>query len=299
MQIGMVGLGRMGGNMTERLLRGGHQVVVFDRDRTAVEAAVARGALGVDRLETLPDRLDRPAAVWMMIPAGDPVDQTIATLVPTIGKGGILIDGGNSNYRDTLRRSAGLGSHGIELVDCGTSGGIWGLEQGYCLMIGGSPEAIDRLQPVFRTLAPPDGFAHVGPAGAGHYVKMIHNGIEYGLLQAYAEGYEILHQTGRFSLDLHQIAKVWNRGSVIRSWLNELAERAFARDAGLGDVSDWIADSGEGRWTLQEAVDLDVPAPSLALALFARFGSRQKESFAGKVIAALRREFGGHAVHTP
>ena len=299
MQIGMVGLGRMGGNMTERLLRGGHQVVVFDRDRSAVEAAVARGALGVDRIESLVDRLDQPATIWMLIPAGDPVDQTIAALAPRLGPGGILVDGGNSNYKDTMRRSAGLGLQGIELVDCGTSGGIWGLEQGYCLMVGGSPKAVERLQPVFATLAQPDGFAHVGPAGAGHYVKMIHNGIEYGLLQAYAEGYEILRQTGRFDLDLHQIARVWNRGSVVRSWLNELAERAFARDPGLGDVSDWVADSGEGRWTLQEAIDLDVPAPALALALFARFRSRQKESFGGKVIAALRREFGGHPVHTP
>jgi 6-phosphogluconate dehydrogenase len=289
----------MGGNMTERLLRGGHQVVVYDRDRTAIETAVGRGAVGVERLESLPERLDPPAAVWMMIPAGDPVDQTIAALAPRMGAGGILIDGGNSNYKDTMRRSAGLGSQGVELVDCGTSGGIWGLEQGYCLMVGGTRSAIDRLQPVFRTLAPPDGFAHVGPSGAGHYVKMIHNGIEYGLLEAYAEGYEMLHQTGQFSLDLHQIARVWNRGSVVRSWLNELAERAFARDPGLGDVRGWVADSGEGRWTIQEAIDLDVPVPSLALALFARFRSRQQESFGARVIAALRREFGGHAVHAP
>jgi 6-phosphogluconate dehydrogenase len=227
------------------------------------------------------------------------VDQTIAALAPRLGPGAILVDGGNSNYQDTLRRSAGLGPQGIDLVDCGTSGGIWGLEQGYCLMIGGASRAVERLEPVFRTLAPPDGFAHVGPSGAGHYVKMIHNGIEYGLLQAYAEGYEILHQTGRFDLDLHQIAKVWNRGSVVRSWLNELAERAFARDPGLGDVRDWVADSGEGRWTIQEAIDQAVPAPSLALALFARFRSRQETSFGARVIAALRREFGGHAVRAP
>jgi 6-phosphogluconate dehydrogenase len=207
-----------------------------------------------------------------------------------------VVDGGNSNFKDTLRRAAELRAHGIELVDSGTSGGIWGLENGYCLMVGGSRDAVQRLEPVFRTLAPPEGYAHVGPPGAGHYVKMIHNGIEYALLEAYAEGYEILHASKLFTLDLRQISALWNRGSVVRSWINELAERAFERDAGLAGLQGWVDDSGEGRWTIQEAIDLEVPAPAITLALFARFRSRQPESFGAKVIAALRHEFGGHPV---
>jgi 6-phosphogluconate dehydrogenase len=296
MQLGMIGLGRMGGNMTERLLRGGHQVVVYDRSPAAVEASTAKGAVAAADLAELVAKLAPPRAIWLMVPAGAPVDESIGVLEPLLGAGGILIDGGNSNFKDTLRRAAALREQGLELVDCGTSGGIWGLEQGYALMLGGSREAFRRLEPVLRTLAPPEGYAHVGPAGAGHYVKMVHNGIEYALLEAYAEGYEILHASKHFELDLQRIAALWNRGSVVRSWINELAERAFARDATLDGLKGWVDDSGEGRWTIQEAIDLDVPAPAITLALFARFRSRQPESFGAKVIAALRHEFGGHAI---
>ncbi len=296
MQLGMIGLGRMGGNMTERLLRGGHEVVVYDRSPAAVQAAVAKGAAAASDLRDLAARLSAPQAVWIMVPSGAPVDETIAQLAPALARGAIVIDGGNSNFKDTMRRAAALKERGLELVDSGTSGGIWGLENGYCLMVGGSPDAVKRLEPIFTTLAPTDGFAHVGPTGAGHYVKMVHNGIEYGLLQAYAEGFEVLHASKLFQLDLHQIAALWNHGSVVRSWINELAERAFARDASLSDLKGWVDDSGEGRWTIQEAIDLDVPLPAITLALFARFRSRQQESFGAKVIAALRHEFGGHAV---
>ncbi|HEV8599285.1 MAG TPA: decarboxylating 6-phosphogluconate dehydrogenase [Gemmatimonadales bacterium] len=296
MQLGMIGLGRMGGNMTERLLRGGHQIVVYDRDPEAVQAAVGKRAVGASGLGDLTGKLAAPVAIWLMVPSGAPVDETINQLLPLLQPGAILIDGGNSNFKDTLRRAALLRERGIELVDCGTSGGIWGLENGYCLMVGGAAEPVRRLDPVLRTLAPPEGYAHVGPSGAGHYVKMVHNGIEYALLEAYAEGYEILHSSKQFTLDLPQIAALWNRGSVVRSWINELAERAFARDPSLAALQGWVDDSGEGRWTIQEAIDLDVPIPAITLALFARFRSRQQESFGAKVIAALRREFGGHAV---
>ena len=231
-----------------------------------------------------------------MVPSGAPVDQTIEQLLPGLARGDIVIDGGNSNFHDTMRRGAALQARGIELVDAGTSGGIWGLELGYCLMVGGSKAAVGRAEPVFRSLAQEGGFAHVGPTGAGHYVKMVHNGIEYGLLQAYAEGYEILHQSKDFELDLHQIAALWNHGSVVRSWLNELAERAFAEGADLAGIRGYVEDSGEGRWTVQEAIDLSVPAPVITLSLLMRFASRQDESFSAKVIAALRNQFGGHAV---
>jgi 6-phosphogluconate dehydrogenase len=232
-----------------------------------------------------------------MVPAGDPVDQTIATLVPALSPGDIIIDGGNSNFHDTIRRGMQLATSKIELIDSGTSGGVWGLENGYCLMVGGTDAAVTHCEPIFTALAPENGYAHVGPIGSGHYVKMVHNGIEYGLLQAYAEGYEILHASKIFpGLDLKQISEVWQHGSVVRSWLNELAASAFARDASLGDLKGWVADSGEGRWTVQEAIDLDVPAPVITLSLQARFRSRQTDSFGAKVIAALRNEFGGHAV---
>nr|MBA3443321.1 decarboxylating 6-phosphogluconate dehydrogenase [Gemmatimonadales bacterium] len=241
-------------------------------------------------------RLETPRIIWLMVPAGAPVDQTIEQLLPSLSKGDIVIDGGNSNFRDTMRRGAALKAKGIELVDAGTSGGIWGLKVGYCLMVGGSKAAVERTEPIFRSLAPENGFAHVGPTGAGHYVKMIHNGIEYGMLQAYAEGYEILHHSKDFDLDLHQIAAVWNHGSVVRSWLNELAELAFADSADLSDIRGYVDDSGEGRWTVQEAIDQSVPAPVITLSLLMRFASRQDESFSAKVIAALRNQFGGHAV---
>ena len=296
MRLAMIGLGRMGRNMTERLLRGGHQVVAHDRSADATQAAVALGATGAATLEELCARLAPPRVVWMMVPAGPPVDATIAALRPLLAAGDILIDGGNSNYRDTMRRAGEVRGQGLEYLDAGTSGGIWGLENGYCLMVGGAPDAVRHCEPIFRTLAPPDGYAHVGPTGAGHYVKMIHNGIEYGMLEAYAEGYEILHASTDFALDLHQVAAVWNRGSVVRSWINELAERALADDPALTGIRGWVDDSGEGRWTVEEAVRLSVPAPVMALSLFTRFRSRQEESFGARIIAALRNQFGGHPV---
>ncbi|HZA52361.1 MAG TPA: decarboxylating 6-phosphogluconate dehydrogenase [Myxococcaceae bacterium] len=296
MQLGMIGLGRMGGNMVRRLLQAGHDAVVYDRKADAMAELAPLGAVGTRDLADLCVRLQPPRVVWMMVPAGAPVDGTIAGLSKNVSAGDILVDGGNSNFHDTMRRASQLRERGIELVDCGTSGGVWGLENGYCLMVGGAPEAVRRCEPLFTALAPSDGYAHVGPSGAGHYVKMVHNGIEYGMLQAYAEGYEILHQSSDFQLDLRQIAAVWNHGSVVRSWLNELAERAFAGDAELASIKGYVEDSGEGRWTVQEAIDLNVPAPIITLSLLARFRSRQDESFSAKVIAALRHEFGGHAV---
>jgi 6-phosphogluconate dehydrogenase len=296
MQAGMIGLGRMGGNMVRRLMRGGHEIVVYDRKPEAVAELVPLGAHGTSDVAELCVRLQPPRVVWMMVPAGGPVDDTIAELEHGLAAGDILIEGGNSNFHDTMRRASQLRERGIEMVDCGTSGGVWGLENGYCLMVGGSRHAVARCEPLFMTLAPEDGYVHVGPSGAGHYVKMIHNGIEYGMLQAYGEGYEILHQSSDFQLDLRQIAAVWNRGSVVRSWLNELAERAFAGDPGLAGIKGYVEDSGEGRWTVQEAIDLNVPAPVITLSLLARFASRRDESFSAKVIAALRHEFGGHAV---
>jgi len=249
-------------------------------------------------LADVAQRLAPRRVVWVMVPAGQPVESTIEQLVPHLARGDIVIDGGNSNFRDSLRRAEALRAQGIEFVDVGTSGGIWGLTLGYCLMIGASPAAFQHCEPIFRTLAPPEGYAHVGPSGAGHYVKMVHNGIEYGLLQAYAEGYEILHASQDFTLHLGQIAKLWNHGSVVRSWLNELAERAFSRDDQLAAIRGYVEDSGEGRWTVEEAMRLDVPAPVITLSLLARLRSRQEESFGAKVIAAVRNAFGGHAVQT-
>jgi 6-phosphogluconate dehydrogenase len=298
MQLAMIGLGRMGGNMTERLLRGGHDVVVWDRSADAIAKSVEGGAAGARDLADVCAKLSGPRVIWIMVPAGAPVDETIAALRPNLSTGDILIDGGNSNYHDTMRRGAALASAGIEFIDSGTSGGIWGLKNGYCLMIGASARAFATCEPIFRTLAPESGYAHVGPSGAGHYVKMIHNGIEYGLLQAYAEGYEILHASKNFDLDLHQVAALWNRGSVVRSWLNELAERAFAKEVDLESIRGFVGDSGEGRWTVQEAIDIDVPAPVITLSLLTRLRSRQPDSFSAKVIAALRNEFGGHAVQS-
>lgn len=296
MRLAMIGLGRMGGNMTERLVRGGHEVVAFDRKPPTVQKYEALGAKGAYTLQEVPAKLKAPRIVWIMVPAGKPVDETIAQILPGLSKGDVIIDGGNSNFHDTMRRAADLQQKGIHFVDSGTSGGIWGLANGYCLMIGASPEAFALCEPIFRTLAPTDGYAHMGPPGSGHYVKMIHNGIEYGMLQAYAEGYEILHASKDFKLDLHKIAAVWNHGSVVRSWLNELAEAALAKDADLKDLRGYVEDSGEGRWTVQEAIDLDVPAPVITLSLLTRLRSRQTDSFSAKVIAALRNEFGGHAV---
>jgi 6-phosphogluconate dehydrogenase len=296
MKLGMIGLGKMGGNMTERLMKGGHKVVAFDRNPETTARYVALGSEGADSAPALVAKLQAPRIVWIMVPAGKPVDDMIAALLPGMSKGDVIIDGGNSNFHDTMRRGAELRVKGIEFVDSGTSGGVWGLKNGYCLMIGCSDEAFALCEPIFKTLAPDDGYAHMGPTGSGHYVKMIHNGVEYGMLQAYAEGYEILHASRDFKLDLHKIASVWNHGSVVRSWINELAELAFEKDADLSGLKGFVADSGEGRWTVQEAIDLDVPAPAITLALLMRLRSRQEDSFGGKVIAALRNEFGGHAV---
>src|SRR5438094_3007454 len=296
MQLAMIGLGRMGGNMVRRLLQGGHEVVVYDRSSEAIQAHVQLGAKGARDLADVCRQLTGRRVAWVMVPSGQAVESTIEQLVPHLTRGDIVIDGGNSNCRDSRRRAEALKTQGIEFVDVGTSGGIWGLTVGYCLMIGASPAAFRHCEPIFRTLAPPEGYAHVGPCGAGHYVKMVHNGIEYGLLQAYAEGYEILHASQDFTLHLGKIAKLWNHGSVVRSWLNELAERAFSREARLAAIRGYVEDSGEGRWTVEEAMRLDVPAPVITLSLLARFRSRQEESFGAKVIAALRNEFGGHAV---
>jgi 6-phosphogluconate dehydrogenase len=296
MKLGMIGLGKMGGNMTERLMKGGHKVVAFDRNPETTARYVALGSEGADSAPALVAKLQAPRIVWIMVPAGKPVDDMIAALLPGMSKGDVIIDGGNSNFHDTMRRGADLRAKGIEFVDSGTSGGVWGLKNGYCLMIGCSDEAFALCEPIFKTLAPDDGYARMGPTGSGHYVKMIHNGVEYGMLQAYAEGYEILHASKDFKLDLHKIASVWNHGSVVRSWINELAELAFEKDADLSALKGFVADSGEGRWTVQEAIDLDVPAPAITLALLMRLRSRQEDSFGGKVIAALRNEFGGHAV---
>ncbi len=295
MQLAMIGLGKMGGNMSARLLRAGHSVVVYDRDPETIARYVELGGTGARELGEVVDQLSPRRVVWLMIPAGAPVDETIDALRPRLAAGDIIIDGGNSNYHDTRRRAALLERDGIELLDCGTSGGIWGLELGYCLMIGGPRGTFSYCEEIFRALAQEGGYAHVGAAGAGHYVKMVHNGIEYGLLQAYAEGYEILNASP-YELDLHKIAALWNHGSVVHSWLNELAERALKDPAGVEALQGFVPDSGEGRWTVQEAVDLDVPAPVITLALLMRLRSRQDDSYGAKLIAALRNEFGGHAV---
>ena len=291
----MIGLGRMGANMTERLVRGGHRVITYDRSPEAIQRVVDIGALGSRSLAEFVKQLSLPRAIWLMVPAGAPVDQTIEQLLPQLSKGDVLIDGGNSNYKDSIRRADKLKGQGLHFVDAGTSGGIWGLKVGYCMMIGGEKKIVARLEPIFKTLAPPDGFLHVGPSGAGHYVKMIHNGIEYGMLQAYGEGFELL-KASQFDLDLEKISHLWNQGSVVRSWLLELCESAFAKDPELASIKGYVEDSGEGRWTVQEALERNVAAPVLMLSLIARFASRQESSFSAKVIAALRNEFGGHAV---
>jgi len=298
MQLAMIGLGRMGGNMVRRLVRDGHQLVTYDQSADAVRVVAVKGITAVRDLGDIAQSLAPRRVVWIMLPAGAAVDETIAQIAPQLEPGDIIIDGGNSNYRDSMRRAEALTAKGIEFVDAGVSGGIWGLESGYCLMIGGSSSAVQFCEPLFKSLAQTDGYAHVGPSGAGHYVKMVHNGIEYGMLQAYAEGYEILHASSDFKLQLSQIAKLWNHGSVVRSWLNELAERALAKDGQLAGIRGYVEDSGEGRWTVEEALRLDVPAPVITMSLLARFRSRQTESFGAKLIAALRREFGGHAVRT-
>ena len=297
MQLAMIGLGKMGGNMTARLMRDKHIVVAYDRHPETVAQYVALGAKAATDLTHLTGQLTGPRIVWIMVPAGTPVDETIAALLPGLQPGDIIIDGGNSNYKESRARAERLAHDKVHFIDAGTSGGIWGLENGYCLMVGGEPEPVTHCEPIFLSLAQKGGYAHVGPPGAGHYVKMVHNGIEYGLLQAFAEGYEILGSSSKYpKLDLHQIAELWEHGSVVRSWLNELAVRAFEKDAKLDKLKGYVADSGEGRWTVAEAIEEDVPAPVITLSLLMRLRSRQEDSFGAKVIAALRNEFGGHAV---
>ncbi len=296
MQIGIVGLGRMGYNMTLRLLADQHQPVVFDVNPESVQRVVEQGATGAAGLDGMAALLKPPRIMWIMVPAGNPVQATIDSLRPYLQAGDILVDGGNSNYKDSIRRAATLQNAGVHFLDVGVSGGVWGLEYGYNLMIGGAVDAFTAVEPIFRTLAGADGYAHVGPSGAGHYAKMVHNGIEYGIMQAYGEGFEVLYKSP-FGFDLKQLCKLWNQGSVVRSWLLELAERAFEKEGNdLGTIRGWVPDSGEGRWTVQEAIDLDVPAPVLTLSLMTRLASRQDDSFSARLVAALRGEFGGHPV---
>jgi 6-phosphogluconate dehydrogenase len=297
MQIGMIGLGRMGTGMTQRLLQGGHQVMVYDRSPDAVAGLAGKGAAATSSLEDLGQKLKAPRIFWLMIPAGAPVDDTIQRLSATLSPGDVIIDGGNSNYKDSIRRAEDLRSKQIEFLDAGVSGGVWGLKVGFCLMVGGKQAVFKQVEPIFKTLAPSDGYAYVGPNGAGHYSKMVHNGIEYSMLQGYAEGFEIL-KASPFTFDLVQLSRLWNHGSVIRSWLLELAQAALERDPELAHIKGYVDDSGEGRWTLHEAIDHAVPAPALAMSLFMRFRSRQDDSFSAKVLAALRNEFGGHPVRS-
>jgi len=294
----MIGLGRMGANMTKRLLEHDHQVVAFDRDPEAVKASQADGAEAADSIAALCAQLSPPRAVWVMVPAGDPTTQTVLALADRLEAGDVIIDGGNSNYHHAQQMTERLRPRGIDFVDAGTSGGIWGLANGYCLMVGGAPEAVAKVEPIFLALAPDGGYAHVGPSGAGHFVKMVHNGIEYGMLQAYAEGFALLEAAQEFELDLHQVASIWRYGSVVRSWLLELAERALADRAAFERIEGWVDDSGEGRSTVEEAINRAVPAPVITTSLFERFSSRNRGEFAARMIAALRNEFGGHALHS-
>jgi 6-phosphogluconate dehydrogenase len=297
MQIGFIGLGRMGGNMVHRILRDSdHEVVAWARTEAMVAAAVDQGATGAESLEDLVAKLEPPRHVWMMIPAGAPTQQTFEALLELLDEGDLIADGGNSKWTDSKARAERARERGIEFLDVGTSGGIWGLQVGYCMMVGGTDAAVARLAPILDVLAPPEGWGHMGPSGAGHYVKMVHNGVEYGLMQAYAEGFELMH-TSDYGLDLEAIAHLWNQGSVVRSWLCELAERAFAAEGNdLAGLRGYVEDSGEGRWTVMDSIDKDVPTPVITLSLMARFASRQDESYAAKVLAALRNQFGGHAV---
>lgn len=298
MQIGMIGLGKMGANMTQRLLNHDIDVVVTDLDATAVQKASDAGATPATSIENLIETLSSPRIVWVMVPAGEPTEQTITLLGDKLSAGDVVIDGGNSNYNETIRRAEALRAKGILMMDVGTSGGVWGLKEGYSLMIGGSDEALALTKPIFEALAPASdrGWGHVGGNGSGHFVKMIHNGIEYGMMQAFAEGFEILKSKKEMDLDVHQIAEIWQHGSVVRSWLLDLIVNALADDADLSDIKGWVNDSGEGRWTVFEAINQDVPAPVITASLMARFVSRQDESYGAKLLAAMRNQFGGHAV---
>ena len=298
MELGMIGLGRMGGNMAQRLLQGGHHVVAYDPRPEAVQALAQEGAAGATSLQDLATRLAAPRAVWVMVPAGDPTESTINSLAEALSPGDVVIDGGNSNYKDSMRRAAALKEKGIAFLDAGTSGGVWGLKEGYSLMVGGDADAFRRLEPIFQTLAPgPDkGYGYVGPAGAGHFVKMVHNGIEYGMMQAYAEGFELMQAKEEFNFDMAKIAEIWRYGSVVRSWLLDLTAAALGDDPSLDSLQPYVEDSGEGRWTVQESIDLGVPTPVISLSLQMRFRSRQDNSFGARLLAAMRNQFGGHAV---
>ncbi|MDQ3027893.1 MAG: decarboxylating 6-phosphogluconate dehydrogenase [Pseudomonadota bacterium] len=298
MRLGMIGLGRMGSNMAQRLMNGGYQVAVFDASAEPRKALASMGAQAADSLPSLVASLPTPRVLWLMIPAGAATDITLAELSPLLAQGDTVIDGGNSNYKDTQRRATAFAERGIHYVDCGTSGGVWGLEGGYSLMIGGDVAAVERLRPLFETLAPArdQGWGRVGPSGAGHFTKMIHNGIEYGLMQAYAEGFSILQHKRDLDFDLHQVAEIWRHGSVVRSWLLDLTAAALKDNPSMSGIAPHVSDSGEGRWTVQEAIDLDVPAPVITLSLLQRLRSRDEESYADRVLAAMRNQFGGHAI---
>ena len=298
MKLGIVGLGRMGGNMAQRLLRGGHDLVVYDPNPEAVEAQASAGAAGAASLGELAAKLDAPRAVWSMVPSGEATEATIAALADELESGDVIVDGGNANYKDSIRRAETLAERGISLLDAGTSGGVWGLAEGYSLMIGGDRNAFERLEPIFQTLAPgPDkGYGHVGGPGSGHFVKMVHNGIEYGMMQAYAEGFELMAAKEEMGFDLSQIAEIWRHGSVVRSWLLDLTAAALEEDPDLSGLESYVEDSGEGRWTLQESIELAVPIPVIALSLQARFRSRQDSPLGPRLLAAMRNQFGGHAV---
>jgi 6-phosphogluconate dehydrogenase len=296
MELGMIGLGKMGMNMVFRLLEGGHRVAVFNRTLSKEEPVKNKGAIGSNSIEELVSKLSHPGVIWLMVPAGDTTDLILEEVLKYAEKGDIIIDGGNSYYKDSIRRAKMVKDKGLNFLDCGTSGGIWGLKVGYCVMVGGEKDIFDYCEPIFKTLAPENGYLHVGLSGSGHYVKMVHNAIEYGMMEAYAEGFEII-KTSDFNIDLEKVTDLWNHGSVVRSWLLELAHNAFRLDPELENLKPIVDDSGEGRWTLKEAIDMAVPAPVLAESVFARFRSRQDNSFASRVLAALRHQFGGHPIH--
>ena len=300
MELAMIGLGKMGANMTERLVKGGHRVVGYDLNPESVAQIVEKGAEGAVSLEDLAGKLPDPQIVWIMVPAGAPVDQTLEAVLPFLGPGAVIIDGGNSYYRDTLRRAEQCESSGMYFIDCGTSGGIWGLSDGYSMMVGGDRQIVENIGPIFETLAPAvdQGWGRVGPAGSGHFVKMIHNGIEYGLMQAYAEGLAIMEAKAEFGLDLHQIAEIWRYGSVVRSWLLDLTSEALAENPTMEGIAPFVPDSGEGRWTVFEAIDLNVAAPIITNSLFRRISSRDEGEYADRILSAMRRKFGGHAIKT-
>lgn len=298
MELAIVGLGKMGGNMAERLLKGGHRIIGVDPSPEASARLTSLGGVMASSIEDAAAKLVGPRHIWLMIPAGKLVDGSIATVLPHLSQGDTIIDGGNSNYKDSQRRGKELAEHGINFVDCGTSGGVWGLANGYSMMIGGDKAAIERMRPIFETLAPSktEGWGHVGPSGAGHFTKMVHNGIEYGMMQAFAEGFAIMHKKTEFNMDLAQVAQIWQIGSVVRSWLLDLTAEALKQDQKLSDIAPYVSDSGEGRWTVAEAIDLDVAAPVITLSLMARLRSRDKESYSDRMLSMMRNAFGGHNV---